>query len=244
MIENVVLAGSVEEAASKLGEDAVFLGGGTEINRLGSSVSAATLVALKTPPARPRREGDNVVLPLGTTFQAVARSTIVPPCLKEAALFMGSLPKRNMATIAGNLYLHRDDSYMTPCLLAMGAWVELDDGSDYTVKEYLARFEELKRRIITSITVPLDTVVFQKRVAATVESHAVVTAAANRAVGFAAVKGTGLVTVNLAGAKTQEDVRQAVTDAQIYFKDDVHGGAEYKRYLLATVLFDLLKEAR
>lgn len=244
MIEKIVFADTIAAAAAALGPDSAFLGGGTEINRLGSSVKATTAVSYKWPVPSIRQDNGYVLLPLGTTFQMVAESHACPAFLKEAALFMGSHQKREMATIAGNLYLHRDDSYITACLLACDAELELDDGSVLSASEYLERFDSLKGRIICSIKVCEDARIVQKRIAVTQESHAAITAAACPEAGFAMVKGTGLVKVDYSEVGCEDCVAKAIEKSHAVFRDDMFGTAEYKKYLCRTVLFDLFKEVR
>lgn len=244
MIKDIRFAQSVASAASMIGPNAVFLGGGTEINRLGSSVSADTLVSFKADDPVISLKGDKVILPLGTTFQMVAESDLVPDYLRVAALFMGSLQKRSMATIAGNLYLHRDDSYIAPCLMASGAEVLLDDGTVASAADYVGSFDGHRQRIIVEIRVGATEAVAQKRIAVTKESHAVLTGAVCGKKGAVAIKGFGVASVDLGAIGCEDCVQKAMDKAGLRFVDDIFGSSEYKRYLCRTVLFDLYKEAR
>lgn len=244
MIKDVLFADSIKAASGMIGPDAVFLGGGTEINRLDSFVSASQIVVFKAPEAVISEDKGLVRLPLGTTFQMVVDSPVAPECLKEAALYMGSRQKREMASVAGNLYLHRDDSYMTSCLRAAEAQVQLNEVKTVDIEDYLARFDAYAGMIITCIMVPAKADIAQKRIAVTVESHAVLTAAANAKAGFAAVKGTGLIKVDFSTVQCEKCVMRVLKEGHVQFNDDIFGSAEYKEYLCRTVLFDLFKEVR
>lgn len=243
-MKKVIFADSFAQAAALLGPDCVVYGGGTEINRLNSSVEASSAVALRLPKAGIFCRDGLVILPFGTTFQDVIDSPLTPEYLKTAAGNMFSRQKRDMATVAGNLFLHRGDSYLTSCLRAAGAAVELDGEKTVGIEEYLEQFDSLSGRIISAVAVCPECRIAQKRIAVTAESRAVVTAAAGTDYGFASVPGTGQIRVDFSTVRCEGCVRRVLGENGVVFEDDILGSAQYKEYLVSVVLFDLMKEVR
>ena len=136
MVDNLILAQSAKEAARLKGSNnkSAYLAGGTEINRLGSTINARTLISIgRIEELDGIREEDGAVL-IGSmcTFQDIIESPLTPAYLKEACLFMGSRTKRNMATIGGNIALRRTDSYLYATLLACAAKLTLMNKSGKT----------------------------------------------------------------------------------------------------------------
>ena len=115
------------------------------------------------------------------TFQQIAESEKTPAYLKEAALFMASRTKRNMATIGGNIAALRDDSYMLPVLFAVCAEVEVlktGGAESMCVNSYMEAAKAGEEMLITSVSVPKDIKVVSKRYSNTAQSHAVLTMSA------------------------------------------------------------------
>ena len=126
MATKLFIAKSPEEAINSKTADTAFLAGGTEVNRLGSTVAADTLISLKRCSGLNDIRTDSGYVTIGSmcTFQDLIESDKVPEYLKEAAHFMASRTKRNMATIGGNIAALRSDSYIIPTLMAVGAVLE------------------------------------------------------------------------------------------------------------------------
>ena len=274
MARRFVVVNSPKEAVSLKNETSVFLAGGTEINRLGSTVSADTLLyigkqeQLKTieiakdfVPKCNYKPSNGSFLRIGAlcTFQKIIENELVPSYLKEACSFMASRTKRNMATIGGNIALRRDDSYIYPTLLACGAKLEMMDKEGNIiykcVKMYLEKALDFKDYLILAVMLPLgECTVCSKRYANTAESHAYITLS----VGFrdgqlkigAALKNTGLYYLRDFAAlfdekmPTEEELLKAVNESSLKFEDDIFGSPEYKKYLFAVTLCDLVKKAK
>lgn len=202
MVENLILAKDVAEAvalASKPG--AAYLAGGTEINRLNSSVEASSLVALNRVSELNfiKKEGPFVEFGAMCTFQQIVDAKETPEYFKTACLYMASRTKRNMATIGGNIALFRDDSYLWPTLLACDASLKLvaaagaccgceaAGGVDAATGEksfvssdfYLENHEELAGQLIYSVLIPSCVNIASKRYSNTAQSHAVLTMSAS-----------------------------------------------------------------
>ena len=245
MVKQLIIAKTAEEAVSLKGQRSAFLAGGTEINRLGTTCEASRLIGIGRVPTLDGideytdAEKGVKYIRIGpmSTFQDIVDSPLVPAYLKEACLFMGSRTKRNMATIGGNIALRRTDSYLYATLLACHARLDLmcKDGAVIRkcTKAYLEDFKAYADMLIVSVLVPVDSVVFSKRYANTVQSHAVLT-----------------VSVGLAEGKMRYAVAAKDTylgllpENELVFKDDIYGSAEYKKYLLSVTIADLDKKVR
>ncbi len=127
MAGKLTIAGSAAEAVSLKDAGSVFLAGGTEINRLGSTITAGHLISIKrVEELKEIKESVGLVsIGAGCTFSEVLASDLVPAYMKEACRFMASQTKRNMATIGGCAALLRSDSYIIPTLMAAKAKLEL-----------------------------------------------------------------------------------------------------------------------
>ena len=254
------MAKTPEEAiGAKTARDA-FLAGGTEVNRLGSdsAVKADTLISLKKCEGLKgiEEKAGDVIVGAMTTFQELVESKKTPEWLREAALFMASRTKRNMATIGGNIAAKRDDSYLIPALSAAGAvlgFLGRDGKSGETgIAEYTAgRHEDV---LITKITVPKDIKMVSKRYSNTAQSHAVLTmSAAMSGEGirmYGAVKNAGLLHFCDLEEKFRKEpdvsedtiIEMVRTCTGLETKDDMFGSDAYKRYLIAVTAFDLHRQ--
>lgn len=262
MATQLILAKSPEEAVAAKSTSAVFLAGGTEVNRLGSCAAegAETLISLKKCGALKQIEEDAGYVSIGSmcTFQQIVESERVPAYLKEAARFMASRTKRNMATIGGNIAAKRSDSYLIPALAAAGAVLELagPDGSFERVgiMEYTDEESGYGNKLITLVIVPKDISMVSKRYANTAQSHAVLTMSA--ALGeegirmYGAVKNVGLLHFcDLEKAfrenpdiSEDEIVEMVRVCTGLETADDMFGSDAYKRYLIGVTAFDLHRQ--
>lgn len=260
MVENLVLAKSVDEAVSFASQSgAVFLAGGTEINRLNSAIEASSLVALnKVQELKFIKKIDSYVeLGAMCTFQELIDAKEVPEYFKKACSFMASRTKRNMATIGGNIALCRDDSYLWPTLLACDASLNLvaldGEKSFVSVDFYLENYEELADQLIYSVLIPSCANIASKRYSNTAQSHAVLTmSASNGPNGLkiaVALKKAGIFTLPVIakaisdGASDEELQAQVKACDGLKLEDDLlYGSAAYRKYLLAVTAYDLSHE--
>lgn len=257
MVENLILAKDVAEAvalASKPG--AAYLAGGTEINRLNSSVEASSLVALNRVSELNfiKKEGSFVEFGAMCTFQQIVDAKETPEYFKTACLYMASRTKRNMATIGGNIALCRDDSYLWPTLLACDASLNLvgADGEKSFVSSdfYLENHEELAGQLISSVVIPCSVNIASKRYSNTAQSHAVLTmSASNGPNGLkiaVALKKAGIFVLPvmarlISDGASDEEVQARVKACDgLKLEDDLlFGSAAYRKYLLAITAYDL-----
>ena len=260
MATKLLLAKDPAEAiGAKTAADA-FVAGGTEVNRLGSDIAekADTLISLKqcSGLADIRTENGYVTIGSMCTFQQIIESAEIPEYLKEAARFMASRTKRNMATIGGNIASLRSDSYMIPTLMAAGAVLDLAGKDGYTCTMKIAEYVDGDGAdlLITSVTVPAELKAVSKRYANTAQSHAVLTmGAAMTEEGICldgAVKKVGLLHFCDLEKAFREDpdiseekiIEMVRVCTGLHTADDMFGSDAYKRYLIAVTACDLHRQ--
>lgn len=261
----VLLASSPEEALALKDPDSIFFAGGSGIGYKDSGIRAKKLIVIRgIPGIRDIAEQEDGFIRIGAlvTFTQALEDPSVPGYLKEALRFCGSLQKRNMATIGGNVASWRDDSYLIPTLLASGAMlcVEGKEGSAVIgMDAYADERERYRDALITALLVRPETMmpdtgkpenfkpeigkpgsvrVFTKRFSNTVESHAYLTISAGREGDrirtCLAVRGRGIFHAD-------------GTDWEVLWKkagvqDDWLGSEEYKRYLTRVTLESMYEE--
>jgi len=265
MAEQLLFAHTVEEAIALKDNNAAFLSGGTEINRLDSSVDAKVLIAIKKIPGLTAITEDNDILWLGAavTFQSAVEHPLVPEWFREACLLMASRTKRNMATLGGNVALLRDDSYIVPALIADKARIVFRDGAEereLCICGYLKERQEGRLADALIVKIGLDTgrKVLLKRYANTAMSHSVLNVACgvkrdgrDLSIGVAA-KNCGLFrlaetasAIEKNPGASEEDIVKLIQGCEgPAFADDMFGSAGYKRYLLGTTVARMVTLAR
>ena len=270
MIREFLTADSLEDALRKKLEakgQAHFLAGGTEMNRLGSSVCPQVAISLKNTGLDTITEANGIVtIGSAVTFQALLDSVIVPAYLKEACRFCGSLTRRYMASIGGNIILQRDDSYLLPTLVAAKARLNLADISmdgkyveeNIPIREFHAFREHFMESLLASVVLNKPSrFVASQRFARTQQSPAAVTLAFGADVSSgephdvricAAVKGTGVIRfpeiedgISSGKFKDPQEMVELLT-ASSDFIDDITGTAVYKRYIVGTAIASLYRE--
>ncbi len=242
----LVRASSIQEALSLKDQDTAFFAGGTGIGYKDSGIHAKKLVVI--PDEKGFRdiavEKEYVRIGALVTFTQALECLDVPCYLKEALRFNGSLQKRNMATLCGNIASWRCDSYLVPTLIAAGACLNVvtkDGEEEVEIARYAKEREHYKDALITAVLVKTDGAcskgkdglrVLSKRFANTVESHACLTIAMGREkdeyrIGIA-IKGSGIFLPDI--------MNWDVAWMKAGVKDDFYGSQEYKRYLTQTTL--------
>ena len=261
MATQLLMAKSPSEAMGFKTADAAFLAGGTEVNRLGSEAAAGaeTLISLKRCSGMDHieKDGDNLRIGAMCTFQKLVESDIVPAYMKEAAHFMASRTKRNMATVGGNIAALRSDSYLLPTLFAVCARLEVltrEGQENICVNSFMEEALSGKEMLITEVIVPLGIKAVSKRYANTAQSHAVLTmSAAVTEKGItmaAAVKNSGIYRFRKLEEALRSGEDMSEDDMIAFFRgaeglsisDDMFGSVEYKRYLLGVTAYDLSRK--
>ena len=263
MATQLLMAKSPEEAIGAKNASAVFIAGGTEVNRLGSDAAAAadTLISLKKCAGLNDIEDDGNKIRIGAmcTFQQIIESNNTPAYLKETAHFMASRTKRNMATIGGNIAALRDDSYMLPVLFAVHAELEvLRAGGTEKISaySYMEAAEAGGDMLITAVIVPKNIKAVSKRYANTAQSHAVLTMSAamtDEGISlYGAVKNAGLLHFcdlekafrEKPEAGEDEIIEMVRVCTGLETADDMFGSDAYKRYLIGVTAFSLYSQLK
>lgn len=206
-------------------DGAVYLAGGTDDLRLGGSAEGKELIdinglGLDTIEVRDGR----LYIGARVTLQQLIESELVPCFIKDAARFCGSFVKRNSATVGGNIGARRDDSYLGAALMAADAklLVQCVEGEkEKTVFEYMTGH---CRALIKHVVLDADRTGWVKRFGNTSQSHAAVIGAVSCGIYALSVHGSGFA------CGETPDLYKNMT-----FRDDLTGGADYKRYLAETV---------
>lgn len=120
------------EAISRIKEDVIFLGGGTDlvIKLQNSQLQPAWLVDLSLIPELKfiKEEKGRIRIGSGITFSEISESLLLREkacCLSQAASQVGSVQIRNRATIGGNIANASPAGDSLPALLALDAWVSI-----------------------------------------------------------------------------------------------------------------------
>ncbi len=246
----------VTEALDAMKErpDAVFLAGGTQINRapLEQGRPSSVIDIRDAVSGNIVREGTDVVIGAMATLQEIADSEAVPPALRKAAGFIPTRSIRNQATIGGNIAAGRADSYLIPALIALSGTVRTAEGS-FSIEEYI---RDNRRELILDVYVPLPIgpciVVKESRshLALPVVSAAVSMVPGNEAskgapsgacvaVGCVASKTIRLTAVEegiVSGTLTDRASIEEAVRAEIRPEADILGSAEYKTYINGVVV--------
>ncbi|MGC4121097.1 MAG: FAD binding domain-containing protein [Myxococcales bacterium] len=143
---------SVAEALQlkeKLGQGAVFLAGGTEVNNLHAPRPKALidLAALGLDKIESSPKG--LRIGAGVTFQQLIEHADVPWFLKTAAGQMANRNIRNRATVGGQLGTNRSCADLIPTLLSADAQVVLSN-REVSVERFLAG----EQGLIVAVVVP------------------------------------------------------------------------------------------
>ena len=238
MLETFKIADKIEEALKFKKSNLAFLAGGTEINRLGSMVKVDGVISLKNL-ALDKIEINKDTISIGSmvTFQKLIDEKDIPLFLKKAATNMASRTRRNMATVGGNLAVVRDDSYLLPLFLACDASLELAKNGKVKLLEFINNRKKYDNDLILKAIIPLDVKIAQRRVSNTPFSHSVLNAVVCKTKtgmkGFVALKGTGIISLNLENKNWISDIKTF---------DDIFGGAKYKKYILKVNVDKMLEE--
>lgn len=152
-----LIAGSVAEAVEALqhyGEGARLIAGGTDLVLLleqSGRPAPAVIDITRIPGLRGvRLEGEEVVIGAATTLSDVLASPLIvrhAPSLRQAALAIGSIQVRNVATLAGNVVNASPAADGAPPLLTLGARVVIAGPGGAQREAPLERFLQGPRRV-------------------------------------------------------------------------------------------------
>jgi len=131
---------SFDQAASALGPDAVYLGGGTIVMRaLNYGELGADRIVRSTDPALGsiERMGERVRIGAGVTMRQIIGSSDLA-FLAPVARQVGGPAVRNVATVGGNLFALHPYGDLTTALLALDGVVSVAGGGDQPLDQFLS----------------------------------------------------------------------------------------------------------
>ncbi len=130
MIKKIVKPASLKEASILKDKSNYYLSGGTRINwaparaerKLQGKPAIENVILIKDLlPKDIIKQGTDLLIGAGITFQELIDNPETPGVLKKAAGFIASRNIRNMATLGGNIAANLPDSCIIPCLIALKA---------------------------------------------------------------------------------------------------------------------------
>ncbi len=232
----------------------LYLAGGTDLLRLGSLKKSDKLIDLEDAELSfisPSQKGDQISIGSMVTFTQALESDLIPDSLKEALMFMGSLPKRNMATIGGNVMCLSSCSYLIPTLAAYDAQLLFSEEGEIPhcidMDTYLAGPHLWEEKLLLSLCLNPTRKVLSKRFSSPWEGHAAVTLSLGGGDGklrmAAAIHGSGIQTLEksrkvLEKGGSRNDFHEELS-GEIRAESDVTGSEAYKRYLVEEGLWSL-----
>ncbi len=258
MIQTIIKPDTASEAATlmqKHGSEACYFGGGTLINNPSMAIDCQTAIDLsRLGLDRIDARDDNLRIGARVTFQALIDTADVPAALKQAAASMASRQTRNMATIGGNVAARRSDSYLLPCLTALGARVETAEKGELGIETYLADREQ---GLIMHIDLPKTAAVcatrrFERQAGGPAVMSAAVGLTLNNGQVQSAVVAMGGVSpgavrlpqtekqLSDGTTKTAEAIAQAVA-REVAPIDDLLGSVEFKKHIAGVLVADCVR---
>lgn len=256
MIQNYYRASDAADAIAlkKAHSQAVFLAGGTQINR-GGPYGKTPEIVIDIHDALSKtivKEGVEIIIGAMATLQEVADSELIPSALKEAAAFIPTRSIRNQASIGGNIGAACPDSYIIPTLIALSATLGTAYGR-MQVEEYL---EQGNKELIYDICLPEqpDSIVAVKESRSHIAPPVVSAAVSLRRNDNKSLR--ACVTLGCVASRTlrlreveqglesgtlkfREDMEKAI-GASIKPKSDILGSVGYKTYINSVVVADAI----
>jgi CO/xanthine dehydrogenase FAD-binding subunit len=170
---------TLEETLTLLAKpDTLPLGGGTLLSHpQTTSVEVVDLQALGLNTIR--KNGNNLEIGASTTLQELLESEHTPEALKAALKLEAPLNIRDMATVAGTLVAADGRSTFATAMLALDAKLSLQpDDEEIEIGNFLpVRSDRLRGKLITVISMPINTRLAFETVARTPADKPIVCAA-------------------------------------------------------------------
>jgi len=146
---------TVAEAASAMGADSRFLGGGTMVVRgLNFATPDYNRVIRSTDAALQdvRADGSGLRIGAGVTMTRLMQASDAE-FLEPVTRSVGGPAIRNMATVGGNLFVRSPFGDLGVAFLALDARVEMSDGQSLTMEDFYAQRDRL-RGVVAAVIVP------------------------------------------------------------------------------------------
>ena len=248
---------SLEQAIAlkaRLGDAAVFLAGGTEVN-LPSPFTPEYVISLeRLPLADIRATETELTIGARCTIQQVIDSDDIPEPIKAAGRHLFNRNIRNVATVGGQLGSNRSYGSLLPILVALEAVVDLAGPNAMPPISALQYIAEKRKELITQVRIPRSALarrVAVDRYARTANDLALVTAAVALdregeaimrpiiAVGGIAPRVTRLEAVEqeLHGQRLPaREALERLVAGHVTPTADLRGSAEYKRHVAGVLV--------
>lgn len=262
MITDIVRPKTVAEAVkAKSAPGAAWLGGGTWLNS-GRAPGITTLVSLEHlgldtiraagGPGAAEHRDRRCSIGAAVTFQALVDSPFAPQALKDAARLTASRTLRNMVTVGGELGLRPDDSALIPALAAIGAEVDLADGTSLPIMRFV---DEGSGGLVLGVSVPVGLLAAVRAVSRTSHSpRSLVAAVSARAVSPVLAAPVIVLSDCRGNLVRLEDAERGLDGAALPGRErteqaaragfsplpDLHATVKYKRYIAGVLVADLL----
>ena len=204
--------------------DSAYIAGGTEILRLGARPVADIIDISELISDEISEKDGRIYIGARATLETLRTSEIVPQFLRDAAAFCFSFEKRNSATVGGNLYLKRQDSYLAAAFAAAEAEVILECTKGEKIKPIDVYLSKKCRGLVKYYVVDKARKGKVRRFGRTASSHAAMIAA----------ESNGVYAISASGSELAIG-RDPDLYKSIEFISDLEGSAEYKRYLASIV---------
>lgn len=237
---------TLEETLALLAQpNTLPLGGGTELSHTSESIEVVDLQALGLDALS--KSGNTLELGATLTLQALLESEHCPPALKSALKLEAPLNIRNSATVAGTLVAADGRSTFASVLLALDAKISVSSQSQaeetLNIGDFLPLREQVRGKLITKVTLPLNTKLAFEYVARTPSDKPIVcVAVAGWGSGRTrvAVGGYGKSPMlSMDGASSADDLLPSAQTAvrnSFHEATDPWGSAEYRMDVAATLV--------
>lgn len=239
---------------ARLGQGAVFLAGGTEVNQLHAARPTALIDLNGLGLNKIEVTANGIRIGAGVTFQQLVEHSEMPEFLKEAAAQMANRNIRNQATVGGQVGANKSCANLIPVLLAAEARVMLVD-RELPLDEFLAGEPSL----VLGIFVPASTRTYGlAQHTRTANDISIVTAAASLTVDanrvcrpILAIGGVAQHVIRLNVVEKALDGQplppvdkiESMIAAAVKPIDDLRGSAAFKRQLAAALGARVLQSA-
>jgi putative selenate reductase FAD-binding subunit len=258
MIREYHAPATVEQAVAlkaQLGDAAVFLAGGTEVNSAVFPGAAQHVINLQRLPLSDITAADaDLVIGACCTLQQISDSAAVPEIIQAAARHVFSRNIRNVATIGGQLGSNRSCGSLLPVLVALEAVVDLAGPGPARAIPALQYISEERKELITQVRIRMSALARRAAVekySRTANDLALLSAAVSLArdgpaimspaiaVGGVARHVLRLEAVEHALHGQPPPVREALerlVAAHVAPNSDLRGSAEFKRHLAGVLV--------
>lgn len=260
MERSFIVANTVQEAVvlkKEHGGKAIYLAGGTEVNRLNASIHQefTTYISLANLPkdtpslAKITQEAEALQVGALVTLQELVDNKATPHTVVELITESLSRPVRTVATVGGNIATKRKDSYLAPILIALDATLMVANSQSgnqesLSVESYLL---EGRRDLILGVTIPLGSAnkgpqVVAKRVTETTRSVPVCTVAVStlpRVVLFGETNNPIRLTRVEEALTGEKAISQELVQEEI--SQEMGGSSPYREYVAGVTVMELLK---